>query len=165
MKGLFFTMATLFVMLIPAAESHAEEMPYHIDGLGQFRLSEDLIERLLAVKADVESGDFSGPDEETFKSPDDIVAAMDSSPEFSAILSKHGLTSKDTLLFMMTLYRAMNDAEEQPTIDVTMSETAAGLMSARQANRVFYIQHKTEIDTSFPPPGEDEDEEAPPVVH
>lgn len=158
MRGLLFTLAALFWATMPVSMAYAEETDFHIDGLGQFRLNENIIARVLAVRADTEASDFDGPDEDTLKSPADMVAAMDSSPEFSAILSKHGLTSNDTLLFMVALWRAMGDAERQPAIDVSTSATPVDLTSAREANRIFYIQHKAELEVSFPPPGEDEDE-------
>lgn len=165
MGKLLFILAAFFMMM-PVTAAYAETADFHIDGLGQFRLNENIVARVLAVMADTEAGDFDGPGEETLKSPADMVAAMDSSPEFSAILSKHGLTSNDTLLFMVALWRAMKDAERRPTIDVATSETPVDLMSAREANRIFYIQHRTELEVSFPPPGEDEDEveDAPAIV-
>jgi len=119
--------------------------------------------------SDIETSGFEGLGEETPETPADMVASMDSSPEFVAILSKHGLTSYDTLLFMVAFWQSMKDAERRPTVDVAISETPVDLMSAREANRIFYIQHKNELEASFPPPGEDEDEaemeDTPGVVH
>lgn len=154
MKKLFIIWVILFVTMVPGPIVHAEDMSYQMDGLGQFRLNEDIVERVLATREDIKASNVTIAENEEFTSPADILAALDSSPEAIAILSRHGLTSKDALLFMAALARAMGDAEKQRTIDTSMSEES---LSPREANRIFYIRHKAEMEARLGPL-EDEDE-------
>jgi hypothetical protein len=148
MKKLFIIWVILFVTMVPGSIVHAEDMSYQMDGLEQFRLNEDIVERVLATREDIKASNVTIAENEEFTSPADILKALDSSPEAIAILSRHGLTSKDALLFMAALARAMDDAEKQPTIDTSMSEDS---LSPREANRIFYIRHKAEVEARLGP--------------
>ena len=148
MKGLFVILVTLFVTMLPVSGLHAEKTAYQIDGLDQFRLTEDIVERVLATRADIIASNLTIAEDEAFNSPQDIIAALDSSPEAIAILSRHGLTTKDALLFMAAMARAMSDAERQPTINASISEES---LSPREANRIFYIRHAAAMEARLGP--------------
>ena len=155
MKGLVVILVTLFVTMFPILGHAEEETTYHIDGLEQFRLSEDIVERVLATRADIIASNLTIAEDEESNSPADIIAALDSSPEAIAILSKHGLTTKDAFLFMAALARAMSDTEKQPTIDASIPEES---LSPREANRIFYIRHKADMEARLGPLEDEEDE-------
>ena len=55
---------------------------------------------------------------------------------------------------MAALARAMNDAEQRPTIDASIPEES---LSPREANRIFYIRHKAEMEARLGPLEDEED--------
>jgi hypothetical protein len=112
-----------------------------------FRLSDGFLEKYQAVEADVAKdpcrlGAF-GLLKSEGKSLDQVAAEYDAQPGVHAMLARHGLTARETLLGMATLMSAA--MEDLSKAHPGMVQKDPDAPAVNPANMAFYQSHKDGI--------------------